>query len=39
MTALKEMLDNAGGATMIAGCIVLRPLVQPRYSRWNATDE
>lgn len=39
MTTLQEVLDNAGGAGMIAGCIVLRPLVQPRYSSWNATDE
>ncbi len=39
MTTMKEVLDNAGGATMIAGCIALRPLVQPRYSSWNATAE
>ena len=39
MTTTNEILDNIGGAAVIAGCIVLRPLVQPRYSRWNATDE
>lgn len=39
MATINEMLENVGGAGMIAGSVVLRPLVQPRYRRWNATDE
>jgi hypothetical protein len=38
MTTIKDVLDNLGGAALIAGSIVLRPLVRRRYSRWGATD-
>lgn len=39
MTTMSEALDNAGGAAMIAGTVLLRPLLAPRYRRWNATDD
>jgi hypothetical protein len=35
MTSFTEILENAGGAAMIAGAVVLRPLVAGRYRRWN----
>jgi hypothetical protein len=27
MTTIKEVLDNLGGAALIAGCVIFRPLV------------
>lgn len=38
MATLREVLDNLGGAALIAGSIVFRPLVRGHYSRWGATD-
>ncbi len=38
MTTIGEVASNVGAAGMIAGCVVLRPLVQPSYSRWHAED-
>jgi hypothetical protein len=38
-TTIREVLENAGGALMIVGCILLRPLLRARYSRWSASDE
>ena len=38
MTTLTKVLDNAGGALLILGTIVLRPIVRRHYSRWGATD-
>jgi hypothetical protein len=35
----REVLENVGGALIIGGCIVLRPLLRARYSRWGASDE
>jgi hypothetical protein len=34
-----EVLENIGGALMIAGCVLLRPLLRTWYSRWGATGE
>jgi len=39
MATLNEVLENLGAAATIGGHIVLRPLLQPGYSRWNATPE
>ncbi len=39
MSTISEVLDNVGGALMIGGCLALRPLLRPRYSRWGATGE
>lgn len=39
MTTIAEIASNLGGAGLIAGCIALRPLVQPSYSRWHATPD
>lgn len=39
MTSLKEIADNLGGAIMIAGHLILRPLLQNGYRRWHASDE
>jgi hypothetical protein len=39
MTTTGEVFDNFGGALMIGGCLVLRPLLRPRYARWGATDD
>jgi hypothetical protein len=36
---LREILENIGGAVMIGGCVILRPLLRARYSRWGASDE
>lgn len=38
-TSFRELLENIGGAMMIGGCILLRPLLRARYSRWGASDE
>jgi hypothetical protein len=38
MTTTSEVFDNLGGALMIGGCLVFRPLLRPRYARWGATD-
>ena len=38
-TTFREVLENVGGALMIGGCILLRPLLRARYSRWGAGDE
>jgi hypothetical protein len=36
---MSEVLDNAGGAVMIAGTVLLRPLLAPRYRSWNTEDD
>jgi len=38
MTTANDVFDNLGGALMIGGCLVLRPLLRTRYARWGATD-
>jgi len=38
MTTLTKVFDNAGGALLILGTIVLRPIVRRHYSRWGTTD-
>lgn len=38
MTTFTQILDNVGGAAMIAGHLLLRPLLQNGYRRWHATD-
>lgn len=38
-SSFREVLENLGGAMMIGGCILLRPLLRARYSRWGASDE
>jgi hypothetical protein len=38
MTTFHEIVQNLGGAGLIAACVALRPLVRPAYSRWGATD-
>ena len=35
----KDFIEGIPGAALIAGCVLLRPLMRPWYSRWNATDE
>lgn len=39
MTTATAVLDNAGGAAMIAGTVILRPVLQTRYRRWGASDD
>ncbi|HRX02389.1 MAG TPA: hypothetical protein P5148_04525, partial [Anaerolineae bacterium] len=39
MTSFTEILENAGGATMVVGTVVLRPLLASRYRRWNTTGD
>ena len=39
MTTITEVLENAGGAALIAGTVVLRPLLASRYRRWNTTGD
>ncbi len=39
MTTIAEVFDNIVGAAMIAGAIVLRPLLQTRYRRWGASED
>jgi len=39
MTTFHEVLENAGGAAMIAGTLFLRPLLAGRYRRWNTTGD
>jgi hypothetical protein len=39
MSTSTEVFDNLGGALMIGGCLLLRPLLRPRYARWGASDE
>jgi hypothetical protein len=39
MATVQEILDNLGGAALIAGCVIFRPLVKARYQRWGATAE
>lgn len=39
MTNFNEVIDNAGGAAMIGGHVLFRPLLQDGYRRWHATDE
>jgi hypothetical protein len=39
MTTIGEVASNLGGVGVIASCIVLRPFVQPSYSRWHAEEE
>jgi hypothetical protein len=38
-TTFWDVLENIGGALMIGGCILLRPLLCTRYRRWGASDE
>jgi hypothetical protein len=39
MTNFNEVLENTGGAAMIAGTLILRPLLDNRYRRWNTTGD
>lgn len=39
MATLVDVLDNAGGAAMIAGTVILRPLLQNRYRRWHTSGD
>ena len=39
MTSFAEILENAGGAAMIAGTVVLRPILASRYRRWNTVGD
>ena len=39
MTTITEVLENAGGAALIAGTVVLRPLLASRYRRWNTSGD
>lgn len=39
MATLAELLDNAGGAAIIAGTVILRPPLQNRYRRWNTSGD
>ena len=39
MTSFTEILENAGGATMVVGTVVLRPLLASRYRHWNTTGD
>ena len=39
MTSFTEILENAGGATMVVGTVVLRPLLASRYRHWNTTAD
>lgn len=34
-----EVLENIGGALVIGVCVVLRPLLRARYTRWGASDK
>jgi hypothetical protein len=39
MTTATAILDNTGGAAMIAGAVLLRPLLASRYRRWNTVGD
>ncbi|HZY42394.1 MAG TPA: hypothetical protein VFF59_10400, partial [Anaerolineae bacterium] len=39
MTTLKDVLDNIGGALMMMGVVIARPIVWGRCKRWGATEE
>ncbi len=39
MTTIKDVLENIGGALLIAGNIVLQPSTRTHYRRWGATDD
>ena len=39
MSSFKEILENIGGAAMVAGTVILRPLLVSRYQRWNTTGD
>lgn len=39
MTSFVEVIDNVSGAVMIAGTLILRPLLANRYRRWNTTGD
>jgi hypothetical protein len=39
MTSISEVVENTGGAAMIASTVLLRPLLARRNRRWNATDD
>jgi hypothetical protein len=39
MATAIEVLENVGGAAMVAGTVVLRPLVAGRYRRWNTVGD
>lgn len=39
MTTITEIIDNLAGAAMIAGTVILRPLLANRYRRWNTTGD
>jgi len=35
----KDFIEGIQGASLIAACVLLRPLMKPWYSQWGATDE
>ena len=39
MTSFTEILENAGGALMIIGTVIFRPLLVSRYRRWNTIGD
>jgi hypothetical protein len=39
MASIQEVFDNLGGAALIGGCLILRPLIKSRYQTWGATPE
>lgn len=39
MASVQEILDNIGGAVLIGGCLIFRPLIKARYQNWGATAE
>jgi hypothetical protein len=39
MASFSEVLENAGGALMVAGTVILRPLLAGRYRRWNTAGD
>ena len=39
MTNASEVIDNLGGAAMVTGTVILRPLLASRYQRWNTTGD
>lgn len=39
MATLRDILDNLGGAALIAANLILQPITRSRYRRWGATDD
>jgi len=39
MVSLRDLLDNLGGAALIAANLILQPITRARYRRWGATDD